>query len=381
MQGSPIPLRRPLGLDGPLHLVTGATGFVGAALVLELLQRTSDGVVALARAPGAEARFRDGLAHAARAYGVLLPREALDRCRVLVGDVQQPGCGIGPIDGEVDQVWHCAASLRYEDRYEADIRATNVGGTENVLALARRLGARCFNHVSTAYVAGRNEGEIAETSVSNTCANNAYERSKIEGERLVLAATGMQTRIFRPSVVVGHGRTLAATTFSGFYGFVRQLVQFRGMMERTQQGLLKRTPMRIRLDPDAEINLVPVDEVAAETVEIGLQPQSSGIFHLTHPSPPTVGEAVRTIFAIVGLHEPLFVQSASELGWLDAKFDERLDFYGSYIRGDKRFSRARTDAALGKPAPRPWSTERMAELGRWYLPILEQERRKLPVAR
>ncbi|MEQ1500957.1 MAG: SDR family oxidoreductase [Myxococcota bacterium] len=370
----------------PTHLVSGATGFVGGALVLELLRRTDDPICAVVRATGrtARQRFHDALAHASQVYGVALDPGDLDRCRVVTGDLLRPGCGIDPDDvGPVGQVWHCAASLRYENRYLEEIRATNVDGTRHVLALAERLGAEAFNYVSTAYVAGRRTGAIPEQAVEDLATNNGYEQSKIEAERLVSAAPGMRVRIFRPSVVVGHSETLAATTFSGFYGFLRQLVQFKGMVDRTQQGLLARTPLRIRLDADARINLVPVDAVAEEAVRIGLADEATGIFHLTSARPPTVGLAVRTLFSIVDLHEPRFVDTPEAFEWLDARFDERLDFYGSYIRGDKQFERARTDAALGGIAGPEvtYDGERLASMGRWYLELLSQERRRLPVAR
>ncbi|MEQ1570464.1 MAG: SDR family oxidoreductase [Myxococcota bacterium] len=379
--GSPIPLRPPIGGEG-VHLVTGATGFVGGALVLELLERTDDEIVVLVRSASAETRFRDGLRAAAMAYGRPLAPRTLDRCRVLAGDLFQPGCGVGAVTGRVEQVWHCAASLKYEDRYRDEIRSTNVDGTREVLALAERLGASWFNYVSTAYVAGRREGVILEAAATDGETNNAYEQSKVDAERLVAAATAFRTRIFRPSIVVGHQRTLAATTFSGFYGFARQLVQFRGMVNRTQAGLLDRTPLCIRLDPDARVNLVNVDVVAREAVHVGLYDPGGGFYHLTDPNPPTVGLAVRTIFESAGVREPVFVADGERLGWLDQKFDERLDFYGSYIRGDKQFDRARCDAALGGPRGNgAWTGERIASMARWYLGMLETERRRMPVAR
>ena len=225
---------------------------------------------------------------------------------------------------------------------------------------------------------------IKEAPAGDADTHNHYERSKVEAERLVAGGRRMAIRILRPSVVVGHSRTLAATAFSGFYGFVRQLVQFRGMVDRTQRGLLANKPMHVRLDTDATIDLVPVDAVAREAVTIGLSDTAAGVYHLTHRDPPTLGLVVRTLFAMCGLHEPQFVSSPDELTWLDKQFDERLDFYGAYMRGDRRFERRRTEAALPHAKATRHVVYDAAEidrLGRWYLERLEQERSRMPAAR
>lgn len=367
------------------HLITGSTGFIGGALVLELLRQTRDAIVVIVR-PGdtsAADRFHGSIGHAIAIYQSDIDMaEVWDRCRVVAGDVTAPDCGLREELGRVTQVWHSAASLRYENRHCDEIRATNVEGTRHALALAERAGAEAFNYVSTAYVAGRATGVIHERPVADVCTNNHYERSKVDAERLVAGASSLRARVLRPSIVVGHSRTLAATSFSGFYGFVRNLVQFRGMVERAQAGLLARTPLSIRLDAGAPINLVPVDQVARQAVRIGLS-DAAGVFHLTHASPPTVGDVVRTIFEVLGLHPPEFVDSAEALDWLGARFDQRLDFYGSYLIGDKRFDRGRSDAVLGSEREAEVVHDRaaIAALARWYLTHLDAQRANLPVAR
>lgn len=371
-----------------MHIVTGATGFLGTALVLELLRHTDARLVALVR-PGVlppAQRFRSALAEAARAYH--LDPAILDvadaRCSVVAADLTVDGCGLGEaIDGRASHVWHCAASLNYEDRHRAEIQATNVDGTRRALALAEQVGAREFNYVSTAYVAGRSTGTILEACHDAVELNNNYERSKLEAERLVLAARGMRRRILRPGIVIGHSQTLAATNFSGFYGFVRQLVQFRGAVHRAQQGLLERNPLRMRVDPDLGLNLIPIDSVARQVATLGLADDAEGIFHVTHPDPPSLRSALLTVFRSLGLHDPLFVETRERFEWLDEQFDRRLDFFGSYLVGDKRFDRRRADAALGDAhgEETPLDEDRLAAFTRWYLRRLEQQRTNLPATR
>lgn len=368
--------------DHVRHLVTGATGFVGGALLLELLATTNDHVLALVRpgVEGAEARLKQAIRSAAQAYGLDADAVPFDRLQAVAGDVTQPQCGIAALL-HFDVLWHSAASLRYEDRYKDEIFATNLGGTRNALALAHASGASVFNYISTAYVAGHASGLIPEAAVENPLSENHYERSKVAAESLVLAASGLKVRILRPSIVVGHSRTLAATTFSGMYGFTRQLSQFRGVMERMNAGLLRAQPLRLKVSAAAAIDLIPVDVVAAQAVHIGLQSAASGIYHLTQPAPPNMGETVRTITRALGFADPEFVAPEADLDWLDTQLDKRLDFYGSYVRGDKRFDRARTDAALGDRADLRRPLPMVADMVAWYLERLAAERAALPAAR
>ncbi len=79
------------------------------------------------------------------------------------------------------------------------------------MRLAEGFGSGAFNHVSTAYVAGRLTGRIAEVDDPRPRAyNNIYEESKHLGEYIVAkdcGASAMGYRIFRPSIVIGHSRT------------------------------------------------------------------------------------------------------------------------------------------------------------------------------
>ena len=370
------------------HVVTGAAGFVGTALVAELLAQTDDDIICIVRNnhhPAAE-RFHQAFAEAASAYELdpAVLAAAAERCRVVAGDVTAEACGVrGPLGGRVAQLWHCAASLRYESRYQAETHLSNVEGTRQALTLATRLRAEAFNYISTAYVAGKGSGTIYEQPLHEVESNNLYERTKLEAEWLVLAATGLHRRIFRPSIIVGHSRTRAATNSFGIYAFVRNLVQFKGMMDRAQQGLLQRRPLRGRVDADLGVNLIPRDCVARQAVAIARSSAAGAIFHLTHPAPPRMDVVARAIFGELGLPEPIFVRTKDELTWLDQRFDQRLDFFGSYFVGAKHFDRRQSDAALGadRGEEPTFDEDTVRAYCRWYLDRLARKRSRLPVAR
>ncbi|NUN16580.1 MAG: SDR family oxidoreductase [Myxococcales bacterium] len=369
--------------SGVVHFVTGATGFVGGALVLRLLETTTDEIVALVRPGdvGAEPRMHESLRVAAKAYGHDSENLPLTRVRAIAGDVCQPLCGISHPIPHFDVVWHSAASLRYEDRFEREIFDINLGGTLNVLELAKAAGATVLNQISTAYVAGSTNGVIAEQFEFTAPTNNHYERSKVHAERATRAADGIKVHILRPGIVVGHSQTLAATTFSGLYGFTRQMVQFKGVMERMQRGMMNTHRIRFRANPHQRLSLVPVDEVAAQAVHIGLSPNASGVYHLTQNSPPTVSETLTAVTRATQFLDPEFVDEDQPLDWLDEKLDERLEFYRSYISGDKHFDRSRADNALDGRADLYRKLPSVPALVEWYLERLEKERAAVPAAR
>lgn len=377
------------------HLITGTTGFIGGALLFELVERSDAELYCLVRpragGPGAEERLEKAVTKAAGAYGLehLLP-ELRRRTRVVEGDLTQPRCGVR--DGalpRLDQVWHAAASLAFEEEREEEIMRHNVAGTEAVVELTGSAGAHTLNHFSTAYVAGRRSGTIAEQlPVRGVATHNAYERSKIEGEHVVAAATLPRVRIFRPSIVVGHSRTMAATAFTGLYGFIRGLIGLRVEVSERLGSYLEHRPLRVIADPEVPMNLIPVDAVVAAAVGVDRSDSEAQIFHLTNSATPSVGRVLEVVTDQVGIRHPQYVESRDDLTSIDAEVDDRFVFYGSYVRDAKLFDRANTEAAVGAELLcQPAIRDRIGEFVAWYIEYLrvrverrakERERRIAP---
>jgi nucleoside-diphosphate-sugar epimerase len=339
------------------HLVTGGTGFVGGALILELLSETDAQVLCLVRSKGgidaAQARLQSSLATAARSYHRTdLLGEIEHRCRAVPGDILEPLCGNETVArGTVSEVWHCAASLQFEDENEAEIFAHNVRGTKNVLDLATHSRAPKFNYVSTAYVAGSRTGQILEELPSpETQTNNSYEKSKIVAELTVASEGHMHTRIFRPSIVIGHSRTLMATSFTGLYGFIRELSRFKRKVARRLGGYLAHRQLRIWADEQVPVNLIPVDMVASSAVRISRSNSARRIFHLTNDSPVAVEESLRILFREAEMRVPRYVGSSAEFTSIDEAFDRAIRFYRSYLSNAKVFDRTNSESVLGPSA-------------------------------
>ncbi|MEV8637650.1 SDR family oxidoreductase [Streptosporangium sp. NPDC051023] len=357
------------------HLVTGATGFIGAALVLELLSSDPDClVVCLVRESkhaGAGERLRSALTTAARLYGSTTSAADLRlRARAVVGDVTRPRCGVSTGEvGPVDELWHCAASLDYRETHSDEIMRQNLTGTEHVLELLQAVGGPTLNHFSTAYVAGSRTGEIAEEpALDRGVANNAYERSKIAAEQLV-AQAGVTVRIMRPSIVIGHSVTCATTGFSGVYGFIEDLARLKAEVSMRLGDFLKHRAIRSRAHADAELNLVPVDVVARTAVALGAASAPGAVYHLTNATPPTIDDIVRVVCQELGVRPFELGASPQEFTTIDEQFDsdQRMAFFRSYITVQRSFDQSNVRRVLGAPACADPLQKRWREYVRWYL--------------
>ncbi len=166
-------------------LVTGATGFLGRALVIALAAAGCR-VIAIGRSDRDVVRLDGVEVHRID----LTDADAPDRLANL---------------GQVEAVIHCAA-LSAPWGPLAAFRAINVGGTVAVLTAARRLGCGHFVHVSSPTVTFRFTDQIGvrEHAVLPPPVN-AYARTKAEAEAVVRAADGLGRTIIRPRAIYGRG--------------------------------------------------------------------------------------------------------------------------------------------------------------------------------
>jgi thioester reductase-like protein len=287
---------------GEAVLLTGATGFVGMAVLARLLEQTDRDVVVLVRAASrsrANARLNAVL-------GSLFDARERYRGRVsaVCGDLTAPGLGLGAdrewIAKEVSEVVHGAASVAF-DLPLAESRSINVEGTRRILDLAedcaaRGKGLRRMTYVSTAYVAGDRHGCAREAELDvGQGFRNAYEQSKHEAERMVWSRRDrLPVTIVRPSIVVGERGTGWTTSFNVVYGPLRAFAS----------GTYPMLPGR----RDAVLDIVTVDHAADAILALAASPAAAGgTFHVV------AGERATTLGELARLAARRFERRAPRL--------------------------------------------------------------------
>ena len=274
---------------GDAILLTGATGFVGMAVLSRLLERSNRHIYVLVRA-GSKGEAD------ARLEGVMrslfdAPGRHAGRVEAVCGDLTEPGLGLGdsrgPIGDQVTEVIHGAASVAFDMSLE-ESRAINVAGTRRVLELAeacaeRGSGLRRLTYVSTAYVAGRRRGWAHESELDvGQRFRNGYEQSKHEAERLVCGRRErLPITVVRPSIVVGERGTGWTTSFNVIYGPLRAFAA----------GTYPVLPGR----HSAVVDIVAVDHLADAILALTASSEAAGgTFHIVGgENSTTVGELVR----------------------------------------------------------------------------------------
>jgi len=168
--------------------VTGATGFLGSALVTELIKRRQP-VRILARD---EKKARQQLGEAV----MIIPGDITDAVRVRQA-----------VDG-ASTIYHLAGRL-YHPNIPAELyQQTHVEGTRILLkACQGQTQLQRIVHVSTTGVHGVT-GETPVAEDAPYAPTNPYEATKLEGELLALQAyqeQGLPVTVVRPGLVYGPG--------------------------------------------------------------------------------------------------------------------------------------------------------------------------------
>ena len=249
-------------------LVTGASGFVGSAVVRHLLQAGHQ-VRVLVRPTSARINFAG------------LPVETME------GDLRDPDALARAVAG-VQFVFHVAADYRLWARNPQDIVRTNVEGTRNVMNAA--LIARVERIVYTSSVAtlkSRLDGKASDETlrINPESAVGAYKYSKVVAERMVDAMVAEQNL---PAVIVNPSTPIGPRD-------VRPTPTGRIIIE----AAAGRMPAYV----DTGLNLVHVDDVAAGHLA-ALEKGRQGERYILGGQDVLLGDMLREIARQVGRAPP-----------------------------------------------------------------------------
>jgi amino acid adenylation domain-containing protein/thioester reductase-like protein len=219
-------------------LLTGATGFLGAHLLYDLLKNTDARIDCLVRRSG-EQTASERLESRLQFYFSEFPDEWLtDRIQVLEGDLSQKDLGMSEEDrkkaAETDLIINAAADVRHFGHPDVFERS-NILGVSELIRLTREDSPKVFHHISTMGVG------IAYTQVDqprlftelDECCDlvfdNPYIQSKLHAETLLFRAreSGLDARLYRVGNLMAHsetGRFQINISSNAFYNVLRHFV-------------------------------------------------------------------------------------------------------------------------------------------------------------
>jgi long-chain acyl-CoA synthetase len=313
----------------PPIVLTGATGFLGMQVLDRILEQSDRQVLALVRASDAVSAQRRVAQTLEGLYG--RPDRHAGRVRAVAADLAAPACGLDPeawsrLARSCGAVVHCAASVSFGLEL-GEARAINVGGSRQMLALARRARAEGvaerFVHVSTAYVAGDTSGDFLESQRdAGQGFRNTYERTKLEAELAIADALDeLAGVIVRPSIVVGERATGWTSAFNVIYPPLRAFVT----------GAIDVVPGR----PDGIVDIVPSDYVADAIAHLLLRRTDvRGALHLV------AGESATTMRELAGLAAARAGRAVPPFGPAPENFGALAPYFDVHARFDDARARA-----------------------------------------
>ncbi|HJS54088.1 MAG TPA: NAD-dependent epimerase/dehydratase family protein [Chitinophagaceae bacterium] len=183
----------PLGVGGNKVLVTGGTGFIGAYIIKELIEK-GYAVRAIRRS---------------NKLPFFISPDILNKTEWVYGDVLDVISLNETMQG-VDGIIHAAALVSFVKKERRQMYHTNAAGTANIVNLALENGIKKLVHVSSISALGRTyagEHVTEEKKWTHSKLNSHYGISKYKAEMEVWrgCGEGLDAVIINPSTVLGFG--------------------------------------------------------------------------------------------------------------------------------------------------------------------------------
>jgi amino acid adenylation domain-containing protein/thioester reductase-like protein len=266
-----------LNLEPKSIFLTGATGFLGAFLLEELLRTTSAKVYCLVRASNFDRGLHKIQANLERYF--LWDEELASRIIPVIGDLAQPLLGLTEssfqqLARQTDVIYHAGAFVNLVYPYTT-LKAANVLGTQEILRLASIGKVSPVNYISTIDVLkplanfGKNKVGEEEYLNSGDVLDCGYTQTKWVAEQLIIQARsrGIPTSIYRPGMLTGHSQTGASNTNDLMCRIIKGIIQ------------LKYAPAL-----DLNVNLIPINYASQAIAYLSKHETSlDRVFHIVNP--------------------------------------------------------------------------------------------------
>lgn len=260
--------------------MTGATGFLGAYVLSNLLARMQSPVICLIRAASDQAAM-DRLMDTWAQLGLPGAETLRSRVRAVAGDLSRPHFGLtsarwDELAQTVGTVMHVGAEIDWIKPYSS-LKPVNLEGTREVVALCCEASAP-MHYVSTIGVFPLAEdvplpfGEDVDIQNGDKL-QLGYTQSKWAAEKLLehARARGLPVTVYRPGFVAGDSRTGAelSSEHQLFYAFLA------GTIQMGEVPALEKV-----------VDASPVDWVGEAIAALSLHPEAQNKrFNLINPQP------------------------------------------------------------------------------------------------
>jgi dihydroflavonol-4-reductase len=238
--------------------VTGATGFIGGRLAVQLRER-GDEVVALVRSPEKSGHLRD--------IG----------CELVTGDLGDTDVMQQAMTG-CDGVFHVAAvyALGIPKSQQAAMLRSNIEGTENALDAAIAAGVPRIVYTSTVNVFGNTRGMVVNESYKRDLSLgflSTYDEAKFRAHEVALDR-------------IANGAPIVIVQPAGVYG-PHDHSEIGNLIQQSSRGMLPLIPFAT-----TAIYLVHVDDVAAGHI-LAFDKGKPGESYILSGEPATFKEIVQ----------------------------------------------------------------------------------------
>jgi len=353
-------------------LITGATGFLGSHIAVDLLKKGHSLVLICRPVNNKSAAMR--IEELFAWFGIDLKKHP--NIKVLEGSLEKPKFGMNQeeykfVTDNIDEIIHCAANTSFAEKKRPEVESSNISSMENVLELASH--GRCYylHHISTAYVAGQKEGLCEEEFAETHIFHNIYEETKYKAEKTAIYAchkNGIRLNIYRPSIVYGNSENGKSIRFNALYYPVKMILSLKNLFSSDMEqsdGKNAATmgvkwdserrlflPIRVEKDHNGSLNVIPIDFFVKACSAIMDDCLEGGIFHIVSNQPKRLEELIDYISQFLEIHgirgvlKDEFLKTPKTA--LEKLVDNFMHIYLPYMCDTRIFSNEKTERILSE---------------------------------